>query len=139
MKDILNLFLLVAIFVLYSFSNNHLNLDTKFLIIETLTIQLDDESNITFSNKFGNNNPLHLIFTEYFVENDGNYKRTFPENLGRSIVFRNIYIPKQSTQNLTSEIENFGLEIVRDFTRRNYFKSIDYQVESPNKLKIIIK
>jgi hypothetical protein len=82
---------------------------------------------------------LNKVFFEYFVENAMNRTPIFPIYTEQTITFNKLIIPKQNSGNITSEIENYGMELVREFTKRNYFNSIDYHVESNEILKIYIK
>jgi hypothetical protein len=122
-------------------SQSKINYNEKdFLFIEKLQIEIDHNSqfnNKTVLDKF--NFPLHRIFFEYFIENAMNRRPVIPSFTDKTITFNKLIIPKQNSGNITSEIENYGMELVREFTKRNYFNSIDYHVESNEILKIYIK
>jgi len=108
------------------------------LIIETLVIELDSLSKITSKSKINKQEPLHKTFYDYFVENALNKRKEPPKYTDKIIVFEHLIIPKQNSKNITSEIENYGMEFVREFTKRQYFELVDYEVVDEKTLKIMI-
>ena len=93
----------------------------------------------SMSKKGASQQALHKVFFDYFVENAMNRNKKFPKFSDKIMIYKNLKIPKQLSQNLTSEIENYGMEFCREFTKRGYFKAISYEVKENNVLQIYIQ